>query len=250
MHGDLGKLMVYICEGSDKEKIEWFRTINIAGEKLFDQELLNAMYTGKWLTNAKLFFSKTNCPAYNLGKDYLNGYAIRQDYLQTVLKWMTDNKIQEYMAKHQLDPNANELTLYFQNVMSWVKTIFTNYRKEMKGVDWGFLYNKFKDSSLDSKAIEKKISELMQDDDVTNKKGIYEYVLDNEEKHLNIRAFTANQKREAYERQEGWCPKCNNHFEIEEMEGDHIKPWHLGGKTTSENCQMLCKSCNRQKSGK
>lgn len=244
------KLMVYICEGSDKEKIEWFRTINIAGEKLFDQELLNAMYTGKWLTNAKLFFSKTNCPAYNLGKDYLNGSAIRQDYLQTVLKWMTDNKIQEYMAKHQLDPNANELTLYFQNVMSWVKTIFTNYRKEMKGVDWGFLYNKFKDSSLDSKAIEKKISELMQDDDVTNKKGIYEYVLDNEEKHLNIRAFTANQKREAYERQEGWCPKCNNHFEIEEMEGDHIKPWHLGGKTTSENCQMLCKSCNRQKSGK
>ncbi|MGN0728825.1 HNH endonuclease family protein [Treponema sp.] len=244
------KLMVYICEGNDKEKIEWFKTINIAGEKLFDQELLNAMYTGEWLTSAKRFFSKTNCPAYNIGKDYLNGSAIRQDYLETILKWKTDNQIQQYMALHQHDPNANELTLYFQNIISWVKTAFPKYRKEMKGIEWGFLYNKFKDSAIDSKAVEEKITALMQDDDVTNKKGIYEYVLDGEEKHLNIRAFTPNQKREAYERQNGICAVCEKHFEIDEMEGDHITPWHSGGKTTAENCQMLCKDCNRHKSGK
>lgn len=244
------KLMVYICEGNDKEKLEWFKTINIAGEKLFDQELLNAMYTGEWLTNAKCFFSKTGCPAWNIGKDYLNGSPIRQDYLETAIKWITENQIQQYMAKHQKDPNANELTLYFQNVINWVKTIFPKYRKEMKGIEWGFLYNKFKDSAVDSKAAEEKITALMQDDDVTNKKGIYEYILDGDEKHLNIRAFTPNQKREAYERQNGICVKCSKHFEIDEMEGDHIKPWHSGGKTTAENCQMLCKDCNRRKSGK
>lgn len=244
------KLMIYICEGNDKEKLEWFKTINIAGEKLFDQELRNAMYTGTWLSDAKFHFSKTNCGAYILAKDYMTGSTIRQDYLETAIKWISENQIELYMAKHQHDPNSNELWLYFQNVINWVKTIFPNYRKEMKGIEWGFLYNKFKDSAIDSKAVEEKITALMQDDDVTNKKGIYEYVLDGEEKHLNIRAFTPNQKREAYEQQNGICVVCNRHFEIDEMEGDHITPWHSGGKTTAENCQMLCKDCNRHKSGK
>lgn len=244
------KLMIYVCEGNDKEKIEWFRTINIAGEKLFEQELLNAMYTGEWLTNAKQFFSKSNCPAYKIGKDYLKGSAIRQDYLHTILKWKTDNQIQQYMAVHQHDPNANELRLYFQNIISWVETVFPKYRSEMKGIEWGFLYNKFKDLAIDSKAVEEKITALMQDDDVTDKKGIYEYVLSGEENHLNIRKFTPNQKREAYERQNGICKECKKYFEIGEMEGDHITPWHLGGKTISENCQMLCMECNRRKGGK
>ena len=244
------KLMVYICEGNDKEKLDWFKTINIAGEKLYDQELLNAMYTGEWLTDAKRHFSRTNCPAYNIAKDYLTGSAIRQDYLETAICWISGGQIQSYMAKHQHDPNANELWLYFQNVINWVKTIFPNCRKEMKGVNWGGLYNRFKDQSFDTKAIEERIAALMQDDDVTKKAGIYDYVLSGEEKALNIRAFTQNMKREAYERQKGICPVCQKQFQIEEMEGDHITPWHAGGKTTEENCQMLCKDCNRRKSGK
>ena len=243
------KLMIYICEGNDKEKLEWFKTINIAGEKLTDQELLNAMYTGEWLTDAKRHFSKTNCPAYNIAKDYLTGSAIRQDYLETALKWLSGDKIQSYMATHQPDPNANELWLYFQNVINWVKTIFPKYRKEMKGINWGELYNQFRNKPLNTAEIEKRITALMQDDDVTKKSGIYAYVLDGNEKHLSIRAFSSNMKREAYERQTGICPKCKQHFEIEQMEGDHITPWHAGGKTIAENCQMLCKECNRRKSG-
>lgn len=244
------KLMIYMCEGTDKEKLDWFRTINIAGEKLYEQELLNAMYTGEWLTDAKRHFSKTNCPAYNIAKDYLSGSAIRQDYLETAIKWISDNNIQYYMAKHQQDPNANELWLYFQNVINWVKVIFPNYRKEMKGIEWGFLYNRFKDLSFNTKELEEKTINLMQDDDVTKKSGIYEYLLDGNEKHLNIRAFSDSMKREAYERQKGICPDCQKHFDIKEMEGDHITPWHAGGKTTAANCQMLCKECNRRKSGK
>ena len=244
------KLMIYICEGNDKEKLDWFRTINIAGEKLYEQELLNAMYTGEWLTDAKRHFSKTNCPAYNIAKDYLNGSTIRQDYLETAISWINNGEVQPYMAKHQQDPNANELWLYFQNVINWVKTIFPKYNKVMKGVNWGSLYNRFKDKPIDSAAVEKQIAKLLQDDDVTKKSGVYEYILSGEEKHLSIRAFTQNMKIEAYERQQGICPHCKKHYELEEMEADHITPWHAGGKTVAENCQMLCRDCNRRKSGK
>ena len=128
--------------------------------------------------------------------------------------------------------------------------VFPKYRKEIKGVQWGFLYNEFKDQKYDSKKLEKEISKLMEDEDVTNKKGIYFYVLNRKEKHLNIRAFSKNQKREAYEKQKEICPACKEHFEIDEMEGDHITPWHEGGKTDTKNCQMLCKDDNRRKSGK
>lgn len=243
------KLMIYFCKGTDKEKLEWFKTINIAGEKLFDQELRNAIYTGEWLTDAKRHFSKSNCAAYGLANNYLNGSPIRQDYLETAIKWLSDGKIEEYMAIHQHDSNANELWLYFQSVINWVKVIFPNYRKEMKGIDWGSYYNKYKNESYDSVKLEEQIKVLMLDEDVTNKKGIYEYLLDGNEKHLNIRIFNPKEKREAYERQQGICTNCQQKFEIEEMEADHIMPWHLGGKTTSENCQMLCRDCNRRKSG-
>ena len=243
------KLMIYICEGNDKEKLDWFKTINIAGEKLYDQELLNAMYTGEWLTDAKRHFSKTNCPAYNIAKDYLIGSAIRQDYLETAISWINNDKIQPYMATHQHDPNANELWLYFQNVINWVRIIFPHYRKEMKGINWGELYNQFKDKTFNTVELEKRIAALMQDDDVTKKSGIYAYVLDGNEKRLNIRAFSPNMKREAYERQKGICPKCKKHFDIEQMQGDHITPWHAGGKTIANNCQMLCRDCNGRKAG-
>jgi hypothetical protein len=244
------KLSVYQCSGTDSERLDWFRTINIAGEKLTEQELRNAVYAGSWVSDAKRYFSKNGCAVYGLGGDYLNGSAIRQDYLETTIKWISEDAIEEYMARNQNESNANELWLYFQSVINWVKTIFPNYRREMKGVDWGFLYNEFKEQKFDSNKLEKEISQLMKDEDVTKKKGIYQYVLTQKEKYLNIRAFSPNQKRESYERQKGICVVCKENFEIEAMEADHITPWHEGGKTSAENCQMLCKEDNRRKSGK
>lgn len=244
------KLMVYFCEGNDKEKLDWFKIINIAGEKLTEQELRNAVYTGTWLTNAKSIFSKSNCAAYLLSKDYVNGSPIRQEILETALSWISKGEIEKYMSVHQQDPNANELWTYYRNIIEWVKLTFTTYRKEMKGIDWGSLYDKFKDKMLDAKKLEKEIQTLMMDDEVTAKKGIYPYVLTRNEKYLNIRAFSESQKREAYEKQKGVCPVCKKKWKIQEMEADHITPWHLGGKTSAKNCQMLCKDDNRRKSGK
>jgi len=244
------KIMVYLCSGTDSEKLEWFKTINIAGEKLTDQELRNAVYSGSWVSDAKRYFSKNGCAAYGLGGDYMNGTPIRQDYLETTIKWISNDDIEQYMAKQQNEPNANDLWLYFQSVVSWVKVVFPKYRKEMKGIQWGILYNEFKDKKFDHKKLEEEITELMQDEDVTNKKGIYEYVLTRKERFLNIRTFTANQKREAFERQKGICPVCTEEYKIEQMEADHITPWHSGGQTSAENCQMLCKDDNRRKSGK
>ncbi|HEX9722300.1 MAG TPA: DUF262 domain-containing protein [Candidatus Paceibacterota bacterium] len=247
------ELMIYFCEGTDKERLDWFRIINIAGEKLTDQEIRNAVYTGPWLSDAKLKFSKSNCVAYLLANDggqLVSGSPIRQEYLETALSWINDGKIEDYMAKHQHDENADELWNYFQNVIAWARANFTNYRREMNSVQWGELYNEFKDKKLNADKLETEIAELMQDEDVTKKSGIYPYVLTRQEKYLNIRSFTDKMKREAYERQKGVCIKCEERFDIEEMEADHIKPWHEGGKTTAENCQMLCKQDNRTKSGK
>jgi hypothetical protein len=244
------RLMIYFCEGTDSEKLDWFRIINIAGEKLFDQELRNAVYTGTWLTDAKRYFSKSGCAAYQIAKDYINGNAIRQDFFETALDWISNKKIEDYMSKNQNEPNANELWLYFQNVINWIKVIFPEYRKEMKGIAWGELYNKFGKEKLNSSEMEKQIKTLMMDDDVTKKSGIYPYLLTKDEKYLNIRAFTDSQKRAAYEKQKGICPECNEHFEINDMEGDHITPWSEGGKTQPDNLQMLCKDCNRRKGKK
>ncbi|MDD4157328.1 MAG: DUF262 domain-containing protein [Candidatus Cloacimonetes bacterium] len=242
------KLMIYICTGNDKEKLDWFKIINIAGVQLADQELRNAIYTGEWLTEAKRYFSKNNCPAYNIASDYLNGSPIRQDYLEKALEWINDGKIEDYMSKHQHDQNANELWLYFQSVINWVRLTFVKYRKEMKGVNWGKLYNQFKDVKFDTNKLEEEVSKLMQDNDVTKKSGIYEYILTRDEKTLSIRAFDDNMKREAYERQTGICVKCEQQFDIENMAADHIIAWSKGGKTTAENCQMLCTRCNAVKS--
>ena len=245
-------LMIYFCKGTDKEKIDWFEVINTYGEKLNSQELRNAIYTGEWLTDAKKHFSKNGCVAYAISEKYMNGTPIRQDYLETSLKWISNQDnigIEDYMALHQHDSDANELWIYFQSVIDWINRLFPKYRREMKGIDWGLLYNEFKNQSYNSEKMEEQVKELMMDDDVTNKKGIYYYLITGKEKHLNIRSFTDNQKREAYEKQKGICPNCKEHFEIEEMEADHITPWHDGGKTTSDNCQMLCRECNRRKSG-
>ncbi len=197
------KLMIYFCSGTDSEKLEWFKTINIAGEKLTDQELRNAVYAGPWTADAKRYFSKNGCAAYGLAKDYLKGTPIRQDYLETAIAWQADGKIVEYMSAHQHDENASPLWHYFQSVIGWVKATFPKYRREMKGVAWGPLYNKFKDKPFDTDKLETRVAQLMMDEDVGSKPGIYSYVLDGEERHLNIRAFSDNMKREAYERQKG-----------------------------------------------
>lgn len=241
------KLMIYHCSGTDKEKLDWFRIINIAGERLTDQELRNAVYTGPWLSHAKGIFSKTGCAAYGLASKYVNGSPIRQQFLETAISWKSKGAIDDYMSQHQKDPNANELWTYFQAVINWVELTFTNYRPQMKGLDWGPLYDKYHDQQFDTKKLEEEIKNLMIDDDVDNKKGIYTYVLSREEKHLSLRAFSEAQKVAAYERQSGVCPICNKHFELAEMQADHITPWSKGGKTSAENCQMLCAEDNRRK---
>jgi hypothetical protein len=243
------KLMIYLCSGTDSEKLEWFKTINIAGEKLTDQELRNAVYAGSWVSDAKRYFSKNGCAAHGIGSDYLTGSAIRQEYLETALKWISDGNVEVYMSNHQHDPNASALWIYFQSVITWVSTTFTKKRKFMKGVDWGFLYNKFKDEKYDTKTIEEETVKLILDDDV-NKSGIYPYILTRDEKYLSIRAFTDAMKHKACEKQKGKCKVCGKIFEISAMEADHITPWHEGGKTIEENCQLLCKDDNRRKSGR
>ena len=244
------RLTVYRCEGEPTEKLDWFRTINIAGEKLTDQEMRNAVYAGKWTADAKRYFSKTNCPAFGLASNLLTGTPIRQDYPETAIKWKSKGDINLYMAKNQHVENALELWEYFTELVSWVNKTFKNYRREMKGVDWGPLFDKYGKKRLAPTKIEKEIVKLMMDEDVTKKSGIYPYILTRKEKYLSIRQFTEKQRREAYERQKGVCPTCSKKFEFGDMEADHINPWHSGGKTTSDNCQMLCKEDNRVKSGK
>lgn len=254
------ELMVYLCSGTDSEKLEWFRIINIAGKQLTEQELRNAVYSGSWTAAAKPYFSKTNCPAYVIGGDYMQGTAIRQDYLETVLDWISQGEIEAYMAAHQHDANANELRLYFENVMAWVKVTFPEHRREMKSVHWGPLYDQYGTAALDPVKLEEQVKELMIDDDVGSNSGIYSFVLDGDERHLNLRAFSAAQKRAAYEEQGHLCANGDHcktpgnddgtqTFDIEEMEADHITPWSKGGKTEPDNCQMLCLPCNRDKSG-
>jgi hypothetical protein len=249
------KLMVYVCSGTESEKLEWFETINIAGEKLTAQELRNAVFTGSWVSDAKRYFSKTGCVAFNIGSDYLNGSPIRQEYLETAIGWINNDDsndgIKLYMAKHQHDPNATALWMYFQSVITWVDATFTTKRKKfMKGIAWGFLYNKYREVVFDTKEIEAETAKLIADDDVEKKSGIYAYILTRDERHLGIRTFSDSVKQKVYEKQGRKCIICKKEFDISEMEGDHITPWHENGKTIEENCQMLCKDDNRRKSGK
>lgn len=248
------KLLLYNCDGTTSEKLSYFKTINMVGEKLTDQELRNAVYSGQWLTHARRFFSKYNCQAKNIGGDYVKGKPIRQTFLETVLSWISENNIDGYMAQHQRDTDANDLWLYFTNVINWVKTYFPEYRKEMKSVQWGILYNKYHDTKINADVLEDEIQKLMMDENVTKKSGIYSYVLTRNEKDLSIRAFNATLKREVYERQGGKCVHCKNtdnedkKWTIDEMQADHIVAWVNGGKTISDNCQMLCNRHNQIKS--
>ena len=243
-------LQIYICEGTAEEQLDWFRIINIAGERLTEQELRNAIYSGPWLTSAKRRFSKSGCVASQIGGYYMSGSPIRQAYLETVLRWISHGEIDSYMALHQHDRDSDELWQYFQDVMHWVQTHFTERRREMKGVQWGEMYNLHRDDSFKESDLRQRVKDLMCDSDIRNKGGIYWYVLDGDERHLDLRTFDGNTRREAYEHQNGICPRCGRRFELEEMDADHITPWARGGRTTAENCQMLCRECNRKKGAK
>lgn len=263
------ELTVYVCEGEEREKLKWFEVVNTAGEQLNAQERRNAQYTGKWLYEAKRHFSKIGCAAAAIGDKLLNGSAIRQDYLETALEWISDRDarqrsdrdervpphgdVLDYMSAHQHDMDCADLWSYFENVMNWVKTTFPVLRgKLMKGLPWGVYFNKYGGTALDGDALEKRIAQLLRDDedvnDITNQRGIYEYLLSGDERHLSIRRFSDKMARTAYERQGGKCPRCGRHFAIEEMQADHVTPWSKGGRTVAENCQMLCADCNRRKS--
>lgn len=242
------ELLVYVCDGTESEKLAWFRRINIAGEVLNQQELLNAVFSGPWLTSAKSWFSKSGGAAAGISDGYAKAEANRQGYLALALKWLARKdgvSVEDYMGAHAHDLNANELRNYFTSVIEWARAVFPQARKELKSVDWALLYDQHgARTDLDPVLLEAQISSLMADEDVTKKYGVYEYVLTGSERGLSIRAFSDRDKRTAFERQQGRCAGCNEVFLISEVQGDHVVPWSQGGKTISENCEMLCKDCH------
>lgn len=245
------ELFIYVCDGTDSEKLEWFNIINIAGEKLTNQELRNAVYAGSWTGDAKRYFSKTGCVAKKMAGDYLRGKPIRQEYLETAISWAASAEgktIEGYMAEHQHDPTAVGLWNYFRSVIEWAQAIFPEYRREMKGLPWGLFYNEHGGrADLDPRHLEMEVQRLMGDEDVTKKNGIYEYLLTGDERKLSIRKFDRRDALAAYERQGHKCAICGQEFEFGEMQADHIKPWSKGGRTVPGNCQMTCADCNLRK---
>lgn len=262
------ELQVYVCEGTDSEKLAWFQRINLAGEKLTAQELRNAVYAGRWLNDAKRYFSRPGAAAEELADGLVKGVPIRQELLETALEWIIDHQrdddgrptypaIEDYMSAHQHDPNAGELWRHFSTVIEWAKATFPVERKERDGRDWGRFYKEHGEEMLDAEALEEQIKALLADDEVTRKTGVYEYVLTGDERHLALRSFTPKQKAEMFTRQDGKCakPSYSGHdadqvFTLSQMEADHITPWSQGGKTDTDNGQMLCKDCNRRKSNR
>lgn len=255
-------LLVYVCEGDEIDRLQWFETINIAGEKLSDQEIRNAHYCCAWLTDAKRYFSKRNSAGQQLAtkpnayiKLNANNNWNRQGGLEKVLRWYINDmkdteKLKAFMSEmkdksiRQPDWNATELWEYFKAVIAWVKTTFPKYRKKMDEVEWGILYNKYHEKPCNAAEIEETVARLYADDDVTNKAGIYYYIFDGKEKYLHIRQFEDWQKETVYERQNHNCADCGQHFEIGEMEAHHKKRWVDGGHTEIDNCVMLCKDCH------
>lgn len=265
------ELSIYKCDGSDSEKLAWFETINIASEALTPQELRNAVYTGTWLSDAKRYFSKTNCPAVSLAGDYIKGIPNRQEILELALKWVAnrDNlKIEGYMDAHKNDRDASDLWNYFRDVIDWVKTTFGMSTLDLKGVQWGILYNKYSEKRyvdnrgnitcfIDSiegqhtrEELAAEILRLNDDDEITSRVGIFEYVLSGDERKLSVRKFPDKIKIKKFHQQGGCCALCKKPFDISQLSADHITPWSKGGKTVEGNCQLLCVSCNSRKSNK
>lgn len=256
---------VYVCEGTEEEKLEWFRVVNIAGKKLTDQELRNASYTGTWLSDAKRYFSKVNGAAYLLSKDYIKPpYEVnRQGLLEEAIRGICeyqgikgDNAIEQYMGAHSSEPDADELWQYFQDALAWVKKIFPTYNKKyMFGLKWLHFYNKYGSNKYNTSKIDAEVQALLLDNEIQNYKNVYEFVLCKDTdpyagRLLNLREFDDDQKQQKYKEQGGLCADCGKPFAFEDMRGDHKKPWSLGGKTEYSNLQMLCADCNLHKSAK
>jgi hypothetical protein len=264
------EILVYECEGTETEIKEWFKTINTAGVPLNEQELLNAVYSGPFTTAGKAEFS--NSQNANIAKwgAYVSGSAIRQDFWERALEWVSKGQgnIGGYMSAHRNDTNINEVKTYFNTVIDWVSTIFKDVESEMKGIEWGRLYEQYHTTPYNPDELSKKVQALYGDGYVKNRKGIWEFVLGGSKdfKLLDIRIFDEPTKKSTYAKQtkeseakgESNCPLCAEGHEanrvkfwkFEEMDADHVSPWSKGGATTSENCQMLCKTHNRSKGNK
>lgn len=262
------KLLIYICQGEEKEIKEWFKTINIAGVSLNEQELLNAVYSGKFVTLAKEEFSNSQNANIQKWSSYVRGTVNRQDFLATALAWVRKGDVSEYMAIHRQDDNINELKNYFTTVIDWASNTFMTVEKEMQGLEWGRLYETYGKTAYDPAKLHEKVTALYADPYVKNRKGIFEYVLGGETDKtlLDIRIFDEATKRATYKTQTeeakqagiSNCPLCavgdnankTKLWELKEMEADHVSPWSKGGATSKENCEMLCKSHNRSKGNK
>lgn len=252
------EITVNVCSGTDSEKLAWFKIINKSGEPLTKQELANAVYAGPWLTEAKLYFSRPNGPAVQMSDKWINtGNVIRQDLLEKALKYIcyrdSYKDVEQYMAKHQQDKDAQDLWLYYQDILAWEKKLFPKTQsKLLTGQDWGKLYHEYNKKTYNPIDLQNDIDALVLDDDVTSTSGIVPYVLSErtvvDQKHLNIRDFSRKQMLKKYQEQGGICPICKKHYEFKEMAGDHIVPWSKGGHTEYSNLQMLCKHDNEVKS--
>ena len=259
------KLLIYVCEGTESEIKEWFKTINIAGIPLNKQETLNAVYSGEFVTKAKEEFSNSQNTNITKWSSYIKAVVNRQEYLECALDWVSKGNIEDYMSKHRHDTNINELKTYFNSVIDWVNGLFTDVYSEMKVIEWGRLYETYHNQPYDIQKINKDVEKLYADEYVKNKKGIFEYVLggSKESKLLEIRIFEERDKKTVYERQTkdakekgiSNCPLCalgndnnkNRIWQLSEMDADHVTAWSKGGATDIKNCQMLCKTHNRAK---
>lgn len=257
------KLTIYICEGAPSEIEEWFKTINIVGIPLTQQEIRNAVYHGSFVNIARQVYSNSKNTNLKKWKTYIKAKEQRQELLEVALKWVSNNNIDEYMSLHRYDDNIDELSAYFDSVINWITSIFDYTGSEMSSVDWGNLYKKYSNNSYDRKYINKRVTELLSDEYVTKKSGIFEFLLSGEKNFslLNIRIFNKNTITTSYHKQTQQaklnntsnCPECakekiNKIYKQNEMEADHITPWSKGGQTDLTNCQMLCKKHNRLKS--
>ena len=259
------KLLIYICEGSESEIKEWFQTINIAGVPLNEQELLNAIYSGPFVTLARAEFSNSQNANLHKWRAYIKGNVNRQDFLACALDWVSKGNISDYMSKHRYDDNIDELKTYFNSVIDWVATVFRDVYPEMRGLEWGRLYEQYHRTPYDPDEVAEQVRRLYDDPYVRNKRGIFEYVLGGcqDPRLLDVRVFDEAVKRAAYQLQTNQaqangvsnCPLCavghgaNNSriYKFEEMEADHVTAWVKGGASTADNCQMLCKTHNRAK---
>lgn len=259
------QLTIYICEGEESEIKEWFRTINIVGVPLNNQELLNAIYSGPFVTMAREEFSNSQNANIQKWSAYIKGDVNRQEYLATALNWVSKGNIDSYMSQHRFDTNITELKTYFNSVITWTSTVFKDVKSDMRGLEWGRLYETYHNNSYDPNKVSETLCKLYADPQVQDTKGICEYILGGckDTKLLNVRVFDDNTKRVVYEKQTkdaklkdiSNCPLCaigndinkNRIWELKEMDADHVTAWSKGGSTDMDNCQMLCQTHNRAK---